>query len=287
MATTKTVGGVVDAPPLAAAPFGLLNKVTLASDADRWESGVSYQSLDCAAKIDLWGMCDPDETNVIDGTGKNQIIYAPPVGITVTHTCTSTFGADFRAEANKQVLNLLEASTQKALEFELKWGPVGSASNAANPDSPQARWLTDQNTVVVDSSGVSPKAAAAMLEDAYAACGYGGYGVLHVTRGTATSLGSSIDENTDILYTPTGTMVIAGAGYSTPDPAASGAWDGTWAFITGATQVWLGDPTVYPETLETAVNVATNDIFFKAERLAAAAYDGCCVFAVKVDLKQA
>jgi len=281
VATTKTVGGVVDAPPVAAAPFGLINKVTLASDADRWESGVSYQSLDCAAKVDLWGMCDPDETNVIDGTGKNQIIYAPPIGITVTHTCTSTFGKDFREEADKQVLALLEASTQKALEFELKWGPVASASE------PIGRWLTDTNTIIVDSSGVSPKAATAMLEDAYAACGYGGSGVLHVTRGTATALGSSIDEATNILYTPVGTMVLAGAGYSTPDPAGAGAWDGTWAFITGATQVWLSDPSVYPETINQAVNIATNDIFFKAERLAAAAYDGCCVFAVKVDLTQA
>ena len=278
MATTKIVGGVVDAPPVAAAPFGLINEVTLASDADRWESGVSYQSLDCAAKIDLWAMCEPDETNVIDGTGKNQIIYAPPIGITVTHTCTSTFGKDFREEADKQVLALLEASTQKALEYELKWGPVASVSD------PIGRWLTDANTIIVDPTGVSPKAAVAMLEDAYAACGYGGSGVLHVTRGTATGLGSSVDEATNILYTPVGSMVIAGAGYSTPDPAGAGAWDGTWAFITGATQVWLSDPSVYPETINQAVNIATNDIFFKAERLAAAAYDGCCVFAVKVDL---
>jgi hypothetical protein len=281
VATVKTVGGVVDAPPIAAAPFGLINKITLGSEAERWEGGISWQSLDCAAKVDLWGACDPNETNVIDGTGKNQIIYAPPIGITATHTCTSTFGADFREKANEQVLNLLDASTQKALEFELKWGPIASTSD------PIGRWLTDANTVVVDASGVSPKAATAMLEDAYAACGYGGYGVLHVTRGTATSLGSSIDEETDILYTPVGTMVIAGAGYSTPNPAGAGAWDGTWAFITGSTQVWLGDPSVYPETLNQAVNIATNDIFFKAERLAAAAYDGCCVFAVKVDLTQA
>jgi len=286
VATTKTVGGVVDAPPLNAAPFGLLNRVTLADVGDRWESGVSYQSLDCAAKVDLWGMCDPDETNVIDGTGKNQVIYAPPIGITVTHTCTSTFGSEFRAEADKQVRALLEATTQKALEYELKWGPVAAAANAVNTDGPQARWLTDSNTIIVDASGVSPKAATAMLEDAYAACGYGGSGVLHVTRGTATSLGSSVDR-TDILYTPTGTMVLAGAGYSTPDPAGAGAWDGTWAFITGATQVWLGPAEVYPGSLDQAVNVTTNDIFFKAERLAAAAYDSCCVFAVKVDLTQA
>ena len=281
MATNKTVGGVVDAPALAAAPFGLINRITSASDTDRWESGVAYESLSCAAKVDLWGMCDPAETNVADGTGKDRVVNAPPVGVTVIDTCTSTFGSDFRAKAEGRVRSLMDASTQKALEFELKWGAVASKSD------PLGRWLTGSETEVINSgTAVSPKAAVALLEDAYAGCGYGGPGVLHVTRGTATSLGKSVEEDGGILFTKAGSMVIAGSGYSTEDPAGAGAWDGTWAFITGPVQVWLGDTAIYPESLDQAVDIAVNDIRFKAERLAAVAFDGCCAFAVKVDLNQ-
>jgi hypothetical protein len=279
VATNKTVGGVVDAPALAAAPFGLVNRITLTPDVDRWEGGVAYESLSCAAKVDLWDLCDPNETNVSDGTGKDRIVSAPPMGITVTDTCTSTFGADFRNKAEGRVKDLLEASTQKALEFELKWGAVASQAD------PVGRWLTGPGTVIVDSSGVSPKAAIALLEDAYADCGYGGAPVLHLTRGTAGAIKSLVEED-GVLFTKVGSMVIAGSGYSTSDPSGGGAWDGTWAFATGPVQVWLGDPAIYPETLGQAVDVAKNDIRFKAERLAAVAFDGCCTFAVKVDLNQ-
>jgi hypothetical protein len=54
--------------------------------------------------------------------------------------------------------------------------------------------------------------------------------------------------------------------------------------MTGPVYTWLGEAEVLPDTLEKAVNVATNDIFLKAERLAAVTFDGCCAFAVKVDL---
>lgn len=280
MAINKTVGGVVDAPSLAAAPFGLINRITIAPDTDRWEGGIAYESLACAAKVDLWGMCDPAETNVSDGTGNDRTVVAPPIGITATDTCTSTFGADSRARAEDRVKELLDAASQKALEFELKWGPVASASD------PVGRWLTDSNTVVVDASGVSPKAAVALLEDAYADCGYGGSGTLHLTRGTAGALARTLEEDNGVLFTKTGSLVIAGSGYSASDPSGSGAWDGTWAFMTGPVQVWLGDMSMYPETFDQAVDIAKNDIRFKAERLAAVAYDGCCVFAVKVDLTQ-
>ena len=67
MATTKAVGAVVDAPPLVKAPHGLINSLTLQSDADRWEGGVAFESLTCAASIDLWGLCDPTSVSLVDG----------------------------------------------------------------------------------------------------------------------------------------------------------------------------------------------------------------------------
>lgn len=279
MATTKSVGFAVETPPIAASPYGLINEVTLQKDDVRWEGGVAYESLACAAVVELWDICGGDGTIVSDGTGNDRGVYAPSFGITAIDTCTSTFGSDSRDRAEERVLQLLEASTPKAVERELKWGHIASTA------TPQGRWLTSPDTVVVDSSGVAPDVAVSLLEDAYAACSYGGGGVLHMSPGALAGYeGKSVkDERPDILYTYTGTMVISGAGYA-PTGQEAAPWDGNWMFITGPVQVWLGEPQMYPESLDKAVTIATNDIRFKAERLAAVTFDGCCTFAVKVDL---
>lgn len=279
MVTTKAVGGVVDSPTLSPAPFGLIGPETLVKDADRWEGGVAYESLACAATIDLWDLCDPDGTTVVDGTGKDREVIGTSFGITATDVCKATFGADFRTRAAERALALLEASTQKAVESELMWGHVASAA------TPVGRWLTSTDTTTIGASAVPPRAALALLEDAYAACGYGGAGVIHMTRGTVAALGELVLPDGEVLRTRAGTLVIAGAGYTAVGTPPEG-WTGTWAFITGPTQVWLGEASVFPED-NPAIDISVNDIRYRAERLAAVTFDGCCAYAVKVDLAQA
>jgi len=186
-------------------------------------------------------------------------------------------GSAFRDYAEGRANQLLEASTPKAVEYELKWG-WEAATASPNP----GRWLTSPDTVVVDSTGVAPKTAMMILEDAYASCSFGGGGMLHMTPGAAIAIPDKevVDK---VFFNSIGTPIIAGAGYA-PTGTEIAPWDGNWMFITGPTFVWLGESQVFPEDLSQAVYVATNDIFFKAERLAAVTFDGCCVFAVKVDL---
>jgi hypothetical protein len=273
MAVTKSVGAVIDAPAIAPAPYGLVNSATLQRDVDRWEGGVSFESLACAANIEIWGLCDSDGSPVIDNSGADRVVHAPAFGITATDTCSSTMaGSAFREVAAQRAEALLEASTQKALEWELKRGLVASTS------TPPGRWLTGPGVVDIttDSTGHCPQAAVAMLQDAYSACGYGGPGVLHLTPGTAGGL--RLTEDGDVLRTANGDLAIAGAGYAEPSGGE------VWAFITGPTYVWLGEITTYPDSMSQAVSIATNDIRYKAERLAAVTFDGCCAFAVKVDL---
>lgn len=278
MATTKSVGAVVDSPPIAAAPYGLINSVTLQKDVDRWEGGVGFESLSCAAKVGLWGVCDPGSHVVLDHSGSDRTVYAPAFGITAENTCSSTLaGSAFREVAARRAEQLLEASTQKAVEWELKRGLVASTS------APLGRWLAGPATVDIttDAAGHCPRSAAAMLEDAYAACGYGGPGVLHLTPGTGGDL--RLEQDGDVLRTGNGTLAILGAGYA-PAPGDADPWDGAWAFITGPAYVWLGDIQTFPDSIDQAVTIATNDITYKSERLAAVTFDGCCAFAVKVDL---
>jgi hypothetical protein len=276
VATTKSVGFAVDSPPVAAAPFGVVNRLTLQDDTIRWEGGVGFASLACGGKIDLVGVCHDETKNLVDGTGRNSSVYGAPFGITAVDTCTSTMsGSAFREAAEGRVEMLLEAATPKAVEWELKWGWEASAA------APQGRWLTEPQTVVVDSSGVAPRVAMALLEDAYAGCSYGGGGMLHMTPGSAALIPDKeiVDE---VLFNSVGTPIIAGAGYAATGTEVT-PWDGTWMFITGPVYVWLGDVAVYPDNGQ-AVNITTNDILFKAERLAAVTFDSCCTFAVKVDV---
>jgi len=277
VAVTRSVGFAVDGPPISAALHGVVNRLTLQDDVVRWEGGVGFESLACAAVVEVWGLCDSVPSVVVDGSGNDRGVFAPSFGVTATDLCSSTLsGSDFRERAAGRVEELLLASSQKAVESELKWGHVASAA------SPAGRWLASPETVVVDSSGVSPEVAVALLEDAYAGCSYGGGGVLHLSPGSAIGLWSVVEVD-GVLFTPMGTQLVLGSGYVGP-VGSPAPWDGNWMFITGPVLVWLGDVQVFPEELGQAVAVATNDIRYKAERLAAVTFDGCCVFAVKVDV---
>ena len=121
-----------------------------------------------------------------------------------------------------------------------------------------------------------------LLEDQWAACSPGGGGVLHMTPGILTGLFGVMPDVEGVLYSTGGSMVIVGAGYKEDPQFDAVPWDGDWMWMTGPVQVWLGEPRVYPEELDMAFNRKTNDIVYKAERLAAVTFDGCCVFAVKV-----
>lgn len=278
----RAVGGVVEAPVLEPARFGVVNRLTVQDDVDRWEGGVSFESLACAGVLETVGLCGGDPSVLVDGSGGERGVYAPAFGITAVDTCSSTFGSLARDRAAERAGVLLEVGTSKAVEFELMWGVA-----AAGDPSGVGRWLTGPGTVVVDDSGVCPKVAVGLLEDAWAGCGFGGGGFLHMTPGSVSTLrGVEVDDG--VLFTKLGTPVVAGAGYaSRPVGLDPGVWGGTWMFMTGRVLVWLGDPAVYPEDPGQAVTVATNDIRFKAERLAAAVFDGCCVFAVRVDIAKA
>jgi hypothetical protein len=82
--------------------------------------------------------------------------------------------------------------------------------------------------------------------------------------------------------------VVVGAGYpgtgpfGQPDPGP----DEAWAFATGMVDIRLGDPMIYPEEFWQALDRATNTVTFRGEQFAAVTHDGCCSFAVLIDLSR-
>ncbi len=79
--------------------------------------------------------------------------------------------------------------------------------------------------------------------------------------------------------------MIADAGYDGSSPYGAAAEDGSqWAYATGIPVVRLGPVAVYPDSLAEAINRSTNTVEYRAERLAAVGWDGCCHLAAELNL---
>lgn len=242
-----------------------------------------------------WGSNeDPDYYGVetkkdYDGNQTNVSYY--PYIVEVPYTC-STWGFqenDYEGRALRQ----LEAGLSKAIEREFWTGE----KNPANMNL--TFWTPNDDTHVLNPGGaaapvaVDPATALVLLEAALGSCYGGTAGMLHATTATAERWSGAYfidaDEEFEDRMLRTRSredIVIVGAGYpgtgpfGQPDPA-----DGTqWAFATGPVDVRLGEPMIYPETMAEALDRATNTVTFRGERVAAANWDGCCSFAVLVDL---
>lgn len=224
-----------------------------------------------------------------DGNQTNVSYY--PYIVEVPYTC-STWGFqenDYEGRALRQ----LEAGLSKAIEREFWTGE----KNPANMNL--TFWTPNDDAHVVNPGGaaspspVSPDTALVLLEAALASCYGGTAGMLHAPTAVAERWASlyfvDADEEFEDRMLRTRSredIVVVGAGYpgtgpfGQPDPAP-----GTmWAFATGMVDVRLGEPMIYPETMAEALDRATNTVTFRGERVAAANWDGCCSFAVLVDL---
>jgi hypothetical protein len=224
-----------------------------------------------------------------DGEQSN-ITYAPFV-VEVPYTC-STWGFlenDYEGRALRQ----LEAGLSKAIEREFWTGE----KNPANMNL--TFWTPNDDAHVLNPGGaasptaVDPATALVLLEAALGDCYGGTAGMLHAPTAVAERWAAfyfiDADEEFEDRMLRTRSredIVVVGAGYpgtgpfGQPDPAP-----GTqWAFATGMVDVRLGEPMIYPETFAEALDRATNTVTFRGEQVAAANWDGCCSFAVLVDL---
>jgi hypothetical protein len=189
---------------------------------------------------------------------------------------------------------MAEAGTQKAVERELWTGAIALASGHFDSRYLASAGATD---ITPASGSMSPERAVAALEWALGQCGTG-EGVIHATRDVASLLPRTIMnvEPNARLYTMLGTPIIPGSGYTGDGPAAGvpaipvpvpapgviGAAPSasTWLYATGPVTVHLGAV----EYIGEKINTADNDIMVLAGRPAAVHWDGCCHFAVQVDL---
>jgi len=276
-----TVTQVVGALPSEPAPFGLLTSAEPVRDSsDRWAGGFSYETTLCSAAVVLTDVCNPTTTVDIWRPGANlrrSFDYVPFV-VRVEDSC-STFGFT-AADRQERVLARLETCTQKAVEYEFWTGELAQAAGSTDN-----RFLASSSSSDLTPSGtaVKVKHGLAILEQALADCGCGTAGVIHARRDVASALGASNKDGR--LQTGLGNLLIAGVGYTGSGPAGEVAsTSSSWIYATGPVSVRLGDPVLITDRLNQTINTTNNDLIAVAERAAAVTWDGCCSFAVNVNL---
>jgi len=283
--------GVVPASRPVPSPYGLFSVAKVNNHGGRdehWAGGFAYDSELCNV-----------EGSVIDVCGGAPLVFqepedftdskVTPFGIRVMNECLSIgySAIDWKARTIRQ----LELITQKGVEAELWAGAYSSTINGEN------QFLASDAAVDVtggsrDTPGaaVNPKVGIALLEQAIAECGSGTQGTLHVPPAVGALFGLPEDsEIGDQLHTFNGNLVAIGTGYDGRGPGDQDPpddWFTPWIYATGPVTVDLGPSELVSPDFGSAVNPRTNDMAFVAVRPASVFWDGCCHFAVQVDIRE-
>lgn len=246
----------------------------------RWEAGFGYLPEACAASGVL-DPCSPGSLTIdADDTPPNAT-YSP-VLLWAGDTC-STFDRprDWQGRARR----LLKACQSKQLAAEL-W----NGTRAKTMGEVGNNWLASNEANTVTNGPLAEVNALACLEDALAACSCG-RSMIHCTPGTAIQWKSHglierVPASGGFVYvTPQDTLVVADAGYDGSSPDGNPAVPGSvWAYGTSLVDVRLGAIAIFPRDDVGAVNRSLNNFAYRAERLAAATWDGCCHVAAELDI---
>lgn len=265
------------------AKFGLLNSetlVTTGSEEQEWTSGIYVESIACNTTTRVLELCDPSHEVTTSEAGSGYV-EAVPFFVQTEYEC-STIGFN-QADYFGKAVRAMELCQGKAVEHELWTGALTQQDENPNP----SRYLASLSAVTVAPSGtpLRPAHGLALLEKALGDCGCGARGYVHATRDVASSLRKYLKPRGDVLETTLGTGFIAGTGYDGSGPNGEiPAGSLRWMYATGQISVGLGkvDPT--PDTRSEAINTAINSVRVTAERPAFVTWDGCCHYAVLVDL---
>jgi len=250
---------------------------------------ISNLESDCKFPVLLVVAQEPglrvDEKKSYDGK-QEPVEYAPFI-IEVPYECSS-FGfqaADYESRALRQI----DAAKGKALEFEFWTGQK-------DPDNLNLVYGTPNDDDHVLNPGgaaapiaVSPGLALVLLAQALSNCATGSRGMIHATTGLAERWGQlgQIHPDGNLLVTKARCdVVVSGAGYPGTGPIGQPppGPNEVWAYATGMVAVRLGEVMLIPESFEEAFDRRTNTVTYRGEVTASAVYDGCCSFAVLVDV---
>lgn len=287
--------GVIPAPPVVEAPFGLFSAAEVVERGPRdehWGQGFEAMTEACnfdASIHDICGAIDPVDVYVNNG---DRFVSVRPFGILARDEC-SAVGLNVE-DRRARVIRQLELVTQKSVEAEFWRGGYRAAWEAEqvslNPEwvNDDTAYLASANTTTLEATAQSPKVALALLEQGLADCGPGYQGVIHMSPLVASMFGGLLDTDTDgELRTTSGHRIAVGSGYDGSGPGGVAPVDKFthWMYATGPMFVVLGSKELITVNEQQAINAQTNQMTYVAERPAAVYSDGCCQLAVQADIR--
>jgi hypothetical protein len=278
--------GVLPAEKLTPAPYGLLSVADVTEHGSRdehWIGGFSAESEACAFNATLIDICgDVNPVTVRDTLDAQRWINVEPYGIVARDHCL-TPGLSV-IDRRARVLRQLDLITPKSVETELWQGLFRRTADGAET----GMYLASTAATTITGTAQKVRVGLGLLEQNLANCSSGFQGVIHITPLVAALLGTELDLDKDTLFTKSGNKVAIGVGYDgrgpgdDTSPAASSVQH--WMYATGPVFVHLGTDELVTVNDAQSVDPRTNIATWVAEKPAISYWDGCCHFAVKVDV---
>lgn len=272
-----TVGRIrVDAATPQAPLHNLLSVPGVLLEGGRWEGGVNVWGYVDALPL-TWDACTSgtfrDKDDGSENTRPTESFDS--FAIYIAEQCTTISVAGDLQGFAARTRAVLEASQSFAVEQALAQGVDGTSN----------KYLGDGDLVSL-AQNVSAKVGLSWLENAIGATGR--RGMIHITPAVAIAAGvalDSLDDPRTVLFTPSGNVIVIGAGYigTDPDDETSPSSGKDWIFATGPVQVRLSDVLSGPEELPGLVDHELNDVVYRAEKLANVSWDGSLQVGVLVD----
>lgn len=270
----------VPQPQLKPARYGLVAAVRDATaDVERWDAGVAW-SPECPGAAGTWPLCadenDASQTSKVL-TDRADLQHFQSFTIWAGDRCSTLGGLtqDREGRATRMLINAQSTILERALQ--------DGAPDLLDPGTPNP-YLRDTN---LTERHVEPLFhALGDLEDVIATTVNAAPAFILCTPKTALlwRQGYAIDKVGNLLYTPLGTLVVPGAGFTGADPTGvvDPTGDTAWAYATTNIQVYLGPIKVFGD--ERTIDRATNTWEVRAERAALVTFDPCLQVGIPVNL---
>jgi len=275
---TVAPAALVTGAPRVALPYGLFSTFTFRPGGDRWEAGVSFETLTCDEAGGIGSaQCDPMPTVGLPkdlGPNVGGVGEATPFTVYGHWSCQPVGYTP--ATAQGLATDHLLAREEGRVERAFWTGDLGNEPYLADED---------ETTVLAGGTAVSIVSALSMLED-YVAGNYGSQGVIHMTRGLAMEAAAMnlLLVVGGRLTTILGTPVAAGGGYpgSAPDGTPPGNGK-SWAYVSPAVFGYRSEVFNSSSTPGDLFDRGHNVLTAIAERTYLLGYDPCGVAGVQVD----
>jgi hypothetical protein len=211
--------GIFPGAKVVPAPCGLLSVATVPPESrdEDWLGGYDAPKTTVPTvrlRSTAHGEVENGELSVADPT-EGRFFHVVPfnIEIEIKTSGLNVLYSDPLAEAQ----DLIKAVSQKAVEEEL-W--EGYTARSDPNDNLFLR--ATGGAQILTTAPVHPKRGLAMLEEAIGWNAFGGGGIIHMTRGTASSIvGGGInytpdpeDQSQGAMFTSLGTPVVPGSGYT-------------------------------------------------------------------------